>query len=93
MASYGINPVTWSPITTWWRVPNSPARAAGLLPLDPRTGQLGDVIVAVNGQRVLGLSSFVGELDRVGIGNVAELSVERGETQRKVRLKVIDVPR
>lgn len=73
--------------------PNSPAQAARLRPLDPRTGQLGDVIVAVNGQRVLGLSTFVRELDRVGIGNVAELTVQYGDTQRKVPLKVIDVPR
>jgi 2-alkenal reductase len=74
-------------------VPNTPAQAAGLHPYDRGTGVLGDVIVAVNGQRVDGLSAFVRELDRVGIGNTAELTVERGQSQRMVKLKVMDVPR
>jgi 2-alkenal reductase len=74
-------------------VRGSPAAAAGLVPLDRRNGTLGDVIVAVNGRRVDSLSSFVSELDRVGIDNTAELTVLRGETERKVRVKVVDLVR
>jgi len=74
-------------------VRGSPAAAAGLAPLDRRNGTLGDVIVAVNGRRVESLSSFVSELDRVGIDNTAELTVLRGEAERKVRVKVVDLVR
>jgi 2-alkenal reductase len=74
-------------------VRGSPAAAAGLMPLDRRNGALGDIIVAVNGRRVESLSSFVSELDRVGIDNTAELTVLRGETERKVRVKVVDLVR
>jgi len=74
-------------------VRGSPAAAAGLVPLDRRNGTLGDIIVAVNGRRVESLSSFVSELDRVGIDNTAELTVLRGETERKVRVKVVDLVR
>jgi 2-alkenal reductase len=69
----------------------TPAAQAGLQPLDQRTGELGDVIVAVNGRRIETLSTFVAELDRVGVENSAELTVERGGRQRRVRVKVIDL--
>ena len=52
-----------------------------------------DVIVAVNGRRVETLSSFVAELDKVGIDNLAELTVQSGKKERKVRVKVVDVGR
>ena len=45
----------------------SPAAQAGLQPFDERTGDLGDVIIGVNGRHIETLSSFVAELDRVGI--------------------------
>jgi 2-alkenal reductase len=69
----------------------SPAAVAGLKPLNRRTGEIGDVIVAVNGRRVETLSTFVAELDRVGIDNTAELTVASGGSERKVRVKVIDL--
>jgi 2-alkenal reductase len=69
----------------------TPAAEAGLVALNARTRELGDVIVAVNGKRVETLSSFVSELDRVGIGNTAELTVQRQGKERKVRVKVIDL--
>ena len=47
--------------------------------------------VAVNGRPVPTLSAFVAELDRVGIGNLAELTVIRGERELKLRVKVVDV--
>jgi 2-alkenal reductase len=69
----------------------TPAAQAGLRPIDQRTGELGDVIVAVNGRRVETLSTFVAELDRVGIDNTAELTVERDGKPRRVRVKVVDL--
>jgi 2-alkenal reductase len=71
--------------------PDSPAAKAGLQPYDQRSGALGDVIVAVNGRRVETLSTFVSELDRVGVDNTAELTVERDGKQRRVRVRVIDL--
>jgi 2-alkenal reductase len=69
----------------------SPAAKAGLVPFDRETGRLGDVIVAVNGRPVTQMGTFAAELDRAGIDHVAELTVVRGEKERKVRVKVVDV--
>jgi 2-alkenal reductase len=69
----------------------SPAARAGLLPLNRETGELGDVIVAVNGKPVETLSNFVAELDRAGVNSTVELTVVRGERERKVRVQVIDL--
>ena len=68
----------------------SPAAGAGLKPLTRRTGELGDVITAVNGREVESLSTFIAELDRVGIGNTAELTVIRDGKARRERVPVID---
>jgi 2-alkenal reductase len=74
--------------------PNGPAAEAGLVPYNPRTGEVGDVIIAVNGRPTQNLTVLVSELDRVGVDNVAELTVRRNAQagqERKVRVKVIDV--
>jgi 2-alkenal reductase len=69
----------------------TPAAEAGLKPMNPKTGDLGDVIVGINGKRIEGLSGFVAELGRVGVDGVAELSVVRGDKERKLRVRVIEV--
>jgi 2-alkenal reductase len=73
--------------------PNSPAAQAGLQPISGGRGnvKLGDVIVAVNGRLVESLPTFAAELDRVGIDNLAELTVVRDGRERKVKVKVIDI--
>jgi 2-alkenal reductase len=71
----------------------SPAEAAGLKPLDQKTNDLGDLIVAVNGRPVEALPTFAAELDRVGVDNVAELTVIRAGKERRVKVKVIDLGR
>ena len=71
----------------------TPAAEAGLRPLDTRSGDLGDVIVGVNGRTVNTLSNFVSELDRVAIGSTAELTVRRDDKERKVRVRVVDLRR
>jgi len=69
----------------------TPAAQAGLKPLDRKTGNLGDVIVGVNGKPVDTLSSFVAELDRAGIGTTVDLTVTREDKQRHVKVQVIDL--
>ncbi|MCA0177374.1 MAG: trypsin-like peptidase domain-containing protein [Proteobacteria bacterium] len=71
--------------------PGSPAAAAGLKAMDRRSGDLGDVIVAVNGRRVETLSAYVAELDRAGIDATVNLTVARAGQERTVRVKVLDV--
>jgi 2-alkenal reductase len=69
----------------------SPAAVAGLQPLNERTGDLGDVIIGVNGRRIETLSTFVAELDRVGIDNTAQLTVVRNGKERRVSVRVVDL--
>jgi 2-alkenal reductase len=71
----------------------TPAAQAGLRPMNPKTGNLGDVIIAVNGKRTEALSSFVAELGRIGVDGTAELTVVRDDKERRVRVKVIEVGR
>ncbi|MBK8324334.1 MAG: trypsin-like peptidase domain-containing protein [Betaproteobacteria bacterium] len=71
----------------------SPAAEAGLRPVDRKTGEVGDVIIAVNGRPVEAMGTFAAELDRAGIDSTAELTVQRDKKERKVRVKVIDVQR
>jgi 2-alkenal reductase len=47
----------------------------------------------VNGRRVETLSTFVAELDRVGIDNSAELTLLQAGVERRVKVKVIDLVR
>ncbi len=85
VASNGISGVVIGAV-----VRGSPAATAGLRPYVERTGELGDVIVAVNGHPVETFSTYFAELDRIGIGNTAELTLQRNGKERKVKLKVID---
>ena len=86
VARAGITGVVIAGITS-----GTPAAAAGLQPLDRRTGKLGDVIIAVNSRLVESLPTLAAELDRVGVDNVAELTVVRDGKERRVRVKVIDL--
>ena len=71
----------------------TPAAESGLKPIDAKTGNLGDVIVAVNGKPVDTVSMFVAELDRAGIGSTVDLTVVRDDKQRHVKVQVIDLQR
>ena len=73
--------------------PGSPAERAGLRGIDPSTGKVGDVIVAVNGKPVRRLPDLVQELERVGVGKRVSLTVQRDGRQRTVELDVMDVGR
>jgi 2-alkenal reductase len=69
----------------------TPAAAAGLVPFNRKTGDVGDVIVAVNGRPTETLSDFVAELERAGVDSSVELTVRRQERERRVKVKVIDL--
>ncbi|MGY0193542.1 S1C family serine protease [Leptothrix sp. BB-4] len=69
----------------------TPAAQAGLVAMNRRTGDLGDVITAVNGRSIESLSDFVVELERAGVDTQVELTVKRGERERRVRVRVIDL--
>jgi 2-alkenal reductase len=71
--------------------PGSPAARAGLRPANPRSRDVGDVIVAVNGRPTETPSQFANELDRAGTGRDAELTVARNGKERKVSVRVIDL--
>ncbi|HXF46593.1 MAG TPA: trypsin-like peptidase domain-containing protein [Burkholderiaceae bacterium] len=86
VARAGISGVVIAQVTR-----GTPAAEAGLQPLNQRTGELGDVIVAVNGKPIESVSQLAAELDRTGIGSTAELTVSRGGKERRVRVKVIDL--
>jgi 2-alkenal reductase len=69
----------------------SPAERAGLRPFMPDSNQPGDIIVALNGKPVETLSDFAAGLEEVGIGNEAALTVRRGNDQREVKVRVLDL--
>ncbi len=71
--------------------PGSSAAKAGLRAANPRSRDVGDVIVAVNGRLTETPSQFANELDKVGIGRDAELTVVRDGRDRKVPVRVVDL--
>jgi S1-C subfamily serine protease len=74
-------------------ISGSAAEKAGLRGMDPKTGALGDVIVAVNGKPVRSLADLTDQLEQIGVGGTAELSVKRGSTTTSVRVEVADLGR
>lgn len=72
-------------------VPGTPAAQADLQGVDRSTGAIGDVITAVNGHSVQTVAELSGQLDAVGIGHIAHLTVERNGQTRTVDVQVADV--
>jgi S1-C subfamily serine protease len=73
--------------------PGSSAERAGLRGVDPSTGAVGDVIVAVNGKPVRRLSDLTDEIEQVGVGKSVQLSVKRGGQTRTVEIQITDIGR
>jgi 2-alkenal reductase len=69
----------------------SPAEHAGIKPFDPRTGQIGDVIVALDGKPTPAVADFAALLDDAGAGKEVTLKLARGDGTREVKVRVIDV--
>jgi 2-alkenal reductase len=74
-------------------VPDSPAARAGLRGLDPNSGTVGDVIVDANGSPVRRLADLTDQLERVGVGNAVELTVQSGGSTKTVHVEVADIGR
>jgi 2-alkenal reductase len=72
-------------------LPNSAAAQAGLIGLDPRTGELGDIITAVNGEPVHTLAELAEALRKAGIGSAVGLTVVRGGAERVVEGPGVDI--
>ena len=70
---------------------NSSAAAAGLRGIDPQSGSIGDVITHVNGVKVNSIAEFAAELELIGIGNTAELTIRRNGRERLVAVRVSDI--
>jgi 2-alkenal reductase len=71
----------------------SPAERAGLRGVDPKTGALGDVIVAVNGNPVHSLVDLTEQLEQIGVGKTVELSIKRGGATSSLQMQVADISR
>jgi 2-alkenal reductase len=72
-------------------IPGSPAERAGLRGIDRMSGALGDVIVGVNGQSVRRLPDLIDQLEQVGVGQTAEISVRRGNATTTLGITIADV--
>jgi 2-alkenal reductase len=68
----------------------SAAAEAGLRGIDEQ-GRLGDVIVGVNGRPVATVADMALALERVGIGNSAELTIARGGSRVSIKVAVRDI--
>ena len=69
----------------------TPAEKAGIKPFVQGSSEPGDIVVAVEGKPVETLSDFAAALDAAGIGNEVAVTLRRGENQREVRVRVIDL--
>ena len=74
-------------------VPGSPAERAGLRGLDPKSGSLGDVIMAVDGHSVRNLTELTDQLEQIGVGKTVELSIKRDGGTKSVQVQVADISR
>lgn len=72
-------------------VPDSPADKAGLQGLNAVTGELGDVIVAVNGNLVRRVPELTEALEEAGVGNEVEITVARDGETSSLELQVQDI--
>jgi 2-alkenal reductase len=70
--------------------PDSPADRARLRGVDA-TGNLGDIILDVNGQKVRRLADLVEILEKLQVNAVVQLGVLRSGVKRTVKVEVVDI--
>lgn len=70
--------------------PGSSAQKAGLEGVD-RRGRVGDIITAVGGKPVARLAELAEELDKIGIGKDATLTILRGGREMELSVTVQDI--
>jgi 2-alkenal reductase len=71
--------------------PGSPADRAGIRPFDPRSGAVGDIIVAAQARRTPTAADLTAVLEEAGVGTQVSLTIIRGEAQRETTVEVIDL--
>jgi 2-alkenal reductase len=71
--------------------PGSPAEQAGIRPFDPRSGTVGDIIVAANGQRTQTAAELAAVFEDVGVGKESTLKIVRGDAEREVKVRLTDL--
>jgi 2-alkenal reductase len=69
----------------------SPADQAGIRPFDPRFGTVGDIIVAADGQRTQTAADLAAVFEDTGVGKDVTLRIVRGDAEREVKVRVIDL--
>jgi 2-alkenal reductase len=69
----------------------SPADQAGIRAFDPRFGAGGDIIVAAGGQRTQTAADLAAVFEDAGVGKEVTLKIVRGDTEREVKVRVIDL--
>ena len=72
-------------------VPGSPAERAGLRGVNLTTGELGDIIVAVDDKRVRRLSELSDRVEQVGVGKTIQLTLNRRASRATVTVEIADV--
>ena len=72
-------------------VSGSPAARAGLQGVNVSTGELGDVIVAANGQPIRRLADLAEQVEQVGVGKTIELMLRHGRNKTSKTVEVTDV--
>jgi 2-alkenal reductase len=85
-ARYGIEGVV-----VFRTLRGSPAERAGIRGVNPQTGQIGDIIVGVNGEPVQRLSELSAALEKAGVGAPVRLQIERDGRAFEVQVNVADV--
>src|SRR5436190_11821162 len=73
--------------------PGSPAERAGIRGVDFSTGNLGDVITAIDGRQVHRLSDLTDQIEQVGAGKTVHLTIKRGAEQRELEVDIVDIGR
>ncbi len=72
-------------------VPGSEADRVGLQGIDYRNRLIGDIIVAAGDQELKNIDEFIRILEKHAIGEMIMLDVRRGDQNRKVEVKVMDI--
>jgi 2-alkenal reductase len=87
----GLPPNSGYPASSCSAKPGSPADRAGIRPFDPRSGGVGDIIVAAQGRRTPTAADLTAVLQEAGVGTQVSLTIIRGEAQREATVEVIDL--
>ena len=72
-------------------VPGSPAARAGLHGVNTTTGEVGDIIVAANDAPVRRLADLTDQLEALGVGKTAHLTLRRAGNNAAVDVDIVDV--